>query len=216
MASYRDSSINITGSTTTATALLPAAAVDNDYLIVSIGGKASFTVSVVPSGWTLLNSTSSAFYVYGKLASSEPTSWDWTINTATKLTIICVAVQDCDQTTPKNASGIQANASSINVTAPSITTTVDNCFIVGLYNIQGNTTTFTSPAAGQTEAIQGSTSGANGNASEAGYETFGTAGATGTRTATASLTGVNYGCLVAVAPFTGSAGKSCLYRYATM
>lgn len=71
-----------TGSTSTVISR-PSGTTDGDFLVVYLAGIT--TVSTVPSGWTLIKSSSVnngtdtfAVYAYYKFANSEPSTWTWT------------------------------------------------------------------------------------------------------------------------------------------
>lgn len=76
---------------TTATGSLPNGTVDNDLLVATIRSVTG-TITAVPSGWTLaldtpLTATAGYIRTYYKIASSEPSSWDWTLSTTTDWSI---------------------------------------------------------------------------------------------------------------------------------
>lgn len=172
----------------------------------------SNSVSAAPSGWTLLYGPATfddtTVQVYGKLASGEGASWTWTMaNSGVSLAHV-VTVQDPDTTTPLPASGGQTNASSGSSTAPSITTPVANCLVVGFFSCSGGFQSHT-PASGMTE--RGDTSNSN-HCLESATEVVASAGATGTRAAT--IGGANQasaGWLGAVQPLIPVASGVPLY-----
>lgn len=214
MPSYRSSSNALNGSAGSLTLNCPTGVSDGDYLVMGITVGNNRTITGVPAGWTQDYNASHAglkqFYVYVKLAASEPASWTWTFSGSGASTVAaCAAIQDLDQITPLNISGGQTNASSVNITAPSVTTTVNNCLLVGIF--VSSTAGTVTPAGGMTEVedLQ-----VGSNLIEVAYQSLGAAGATGTRVAVGSAAGANAGWLGAIAP--SLQVNKMLFRYATM
>ncbi len=213
MPTFRSSS-NVAASASSVTLNKPTGTVDGDYLLAAFLISSGASVSAVPSGWTQDYTTAiggaQRFYVYKKLASGEPASWSWTLSTSTGHVGSCACVTDVDQSNPLNISGGQLNASSVNVVAPSITTTVANTLGVGFFATTVSAT-FTAPG-GMTEfddlAI-------GPNSIEGCYQTVAATGATGTRTAVATSAAANSGWFGAIAPPTANASK-IMPRFATM
>ncbi len=84
-AAYRESSSN-TGSSTTATGNRPTGTTDGDWLLAWVVTDFAGTITGVPSGWDLVENADlsgpdgQTARLYEKVASSEPASWDWTLN----------------------------------------------------------------------------------------------------------------------------------------
>ncbi len=99
---------------------------------------------------------------------------------------------------PVDASAGQANASSTAITAPSITTTIGNAFVVGLYGIATNPNV--TPPISMIEQVERAASGkvkiTTGIADGIQFA----AGPTGARTATADKAAANVGHLIALRP----------------
>lgn len=178
----------------------PAGTADGDVIVVGMNYGILADPITPPSGWSLLYSSgdfgvSRIVRVYAKVASSEGASWTWTVTIATNWVIHATAHSDLSTDVP-NASGGQVNGSSTSVTAPSITTTKDNCDLVGFFG-SNNGSAFT-PASGMTER-QDDTQGSNHNL-ELATQTLGSAGSTGTRVATQGTAGASVGWIGAFAP----------------
>ena len=169
---------------------------------VVINGGAAPTITS-PAGWTLLqrtNTTNLSQAIYYKFATiAEPASYTWTFSSSQRAVAGIMAFRGVDIGSPINANAAQANASSRNVTAPSITTTVPNTMLLGFFAVSARTT-FTAPG-GMTERFDRQTGGTPVTAC-GDNAALAAAGATGTRVATAGVAGVNIGCLVALKPST--------------
>ena|GEM_PF-1454822 len=191
------------GGGVTLTISKPTGTVQYDVMVAQItvlGGTG--TTITPPLGWTLINRTNSgttlAQAVYWKAAALvEGTSYIWTI-TNNKASGGIIAYTGVDNAGPIDASGAQANAAGTTVTAPSITTNVANTQLVGFFGTAAgdNSAVFTAPS-GMTERFD--ITGGNGRtASEGADEAQAAAGSTGTRAATATLSAVNIGHLIAL------------------
>lgn len=193
---------------TSITVTAPSGVADGDLLVVFIGINSSISISAAPSGWTLQESRSNgavglAVSVYTKIASSEGASWTWTASASANYAAHALRVTGHDASTFYNIDGSQANTSaSTSVTAPTITTTEDDCLLLYCGYIKA-ATTFTAPS-GMTEVLDGQ-SGSSNRTMETASETFATAGATGTRAATAGTSDVSIAVLLALAPSTAVA-----------
>ena len=135
------------------------------------------------------------------VTASEPASYVWVFSQPVPAAGGIVAYQGVDTATPVNASsGTGQNANTVSILAPSVTTTVAAARVVGFFSIGGGSTI--TPPAGLTEwGEASSTAGSNHVTWEGSDFTQTTAGATGTRTATASTSPhPNVGALVALNP----------------
>ncbi|MBS0307637.1 MAG: hypothetical protein JSS58_01585, partial [Proteobacteria bacterium] len=189
----------------------PAGATIGDLMLVQLAvrGGTGITSLTPPAGWNVAadrvdNGTSLMQIVYYRVVTASettPYTWSFTSNRAAGDMIVYRGV---DTSTPINASGGQANASSTSVTAPSITTTVTGTTLVGFFSTTNGGTSITAPCsplpcmngryANQTGA------GPNGVAIEISDATQAAAGATGSRTGTATVAADNIGQLVALKP----------------
>jgi len=190
-----------------ATSLLcntPAGVIDGDVMLTVVVWRSNSATLTAPGGWTeVLTDPHSGgaltLSIWRRVASSEPASYTWSISSAFNITISCGAWSGRDTTTPVNASGSQENASSTNITAPSITTNMDGCDIVYAGCRQG-ASGFTPDAAFTERADFQSTDAGSNTAQEIADRVQATLGATGTATATHAGAAINIGAQVALAP----------------
>lgn len=176
--------------TATATANKPTGVVDGDVLCLIVTAHnaccGSDTVSVsTPSGWTVQDAAvfgvSSANGVFTKVASGEgstqsvsATGTGGAFNT-TQISMEYFALSGVDTTTPVEVKGAQNNASSTNATAPSVTTSTANDFVVATAHFVGSAT-FTAAAGYTSLGLEF----ANGVSVAASQQTIAAIGATGT------------------------------------
>lgn len=190
-----------TSNGTTVVVNKPSGVVDNDLLIAVIGHDTNTTPSVTPpAGWTAIRNdvdsgTNGGIWSYYKVAASEGASYTFTAGSSGRLVGHILQITGFDATTPIDASNGQVNSAATSVVAPSVTTLVDNTLLLFLGAINA-TATFTPPS-GMTEITDSNTTNM---AVETASGTVATAGSTGTRTATASTSAVNYAQLVAIRP----------------
>lgn len=167
---------------------------------VSIRGAPGVTP---PPGWTLVrtDSTTSSSRkmkqaVYYRLASAgEPASHTWSFSGSHAAAGGILAYDGVSTSSPINAHGGGKQTSS-SIVAPSITTTVPNAMLVGLFGIRADTTI--SPAPGMTERAETKSSGKI--TWEAADSPQASAGGTGSKTGTAPTSARNIGQLVALTP----------------
>ena len=190
-------------STTSLTIPSPAGAQPGDVelAVVDVRGSPALTV---PGGWTLVRADQNGFSILQALyshvvATSEPASYTWSWGFAAGASGGIVAYGGVDPANPVNASGGQTTTSSPTISAPSIATTVAGAMLVGFFGTSAPATT-TAPA-GMTERFDTfATAGTYRAASEGADQLLAAAGATGSRSASASLTATNVGQLVALKP----------------
>lgn len=181
----------------------PAGLTTNDVLLAAVIVHGTPTITP-PTGWTLIrsdvNGTDLKQAVYWHLAGgSEPSTYTFSFSVPVSATVAGIAAYSgVNTTTPIDVSAGQANASSSSITAPSVTTTVANTMIVGIFGLD-NDATFTPPS-GMTERWDVDVQGTSDGGSEAADVAKATAGATGTKVATASASAVSIGQLVALRP----------------
>lgn len=166
---------------------------------ITVAGGSNVTITP-PSGWTLVgrtnNSTSVGVATYRKIAtSSEASSYTWSISPSARATGGIVRLTGVNTSTPVDVSA-GATGSGTSVTAPSVTTTVENTALVGFFGSNTNAT-FTPPGT-LTERVDVANASSSGPAIQAATGERATIGATGTRTATASKTGAWAARMVAV------------------
>jgi hypothetical protein len=139
--------------------------------------------------------------VYVRVAGAgEPGSYTWTFSGAVPAAGGILDYSGVSTTSPINAQGGQGNSSvTTSITAPSITTTVANATVVGMF-ASGDKNSITPPSgmAEQAEAVQ--TAGNYHVTWEGSDLTQPAAGPTGAKTAKATIAHPNVGQLVALNP----------------
>lgn len=203
-------SSTVSGNGGTITLGVPTGVVANDFMLamMTIRGGTGTTITA-PLGWTLVptngrvnSGTVLAQAVYYRVAgASEPASYNWTI-TSDRFAAAILAYRGVNTVTPINVSAGQANAASLSATASSVTTTVGNTRLVSIFGRpNGNNTWDIAPnPASMTQQFASFGSGAGPNGAEllAADQAIATAGATGTRTATAASSLVSIGQSIAL------------------
>lgn len=173
MAAFRSRSShqgNGSGSlTSTITLANPAGLADGDHMlaILVIGfGTAGLAVSAVPSGWTLLYASGAIsngggsygyFFVYEKMASSEPGSRSWTLNNSVAFyNCTLVASSGVNTVTPHEQLSSTQAASQSNGAAMALTadTTGISETLVTILMAQAGSPTFTESAGSETFETQ--------------------------------------------------------------
>lgn len=185
----------------------PTGTAEGDLLVALI----SLTASTIthPTGWTEVRvddgygSTDKVRIAYKVAGGSEPASYQWDDGGASgtpKWVGAIYRITGHDPDVPIDVHSGQRLTSGTAVTAPGVTTTVDDCLLLfhGYVGFTSGDRTFTPPG-GMTEDYDRSVS--TFIAATGAQEDLGAAGATGDRTATASSS-ANYrtGQLVAIAP----------------
>jgi hypothetical protein len=199
---FRAASSAGNASTTSLTIPAPAGVQPGDVELAVVDDRGSQALGV-PSGWTLVRSDQSGYTikqdVYVHVAgASEPASYTWSYGTAAGASGGIVAYSGVDTASPINASS-GTTGSGTTVTAPSVTTTVASTMLVGFFGT-AVPATFTAPA-GMSERFDAfATAGTYRAATEGADQLLGAAGATGTRSATASLGSTTVAQLVALKP----------------
>lgn len=142
---------------------MPSGTQNGDVLIAQVGCTGGTGATITPpSGWTLIRSDDSTTVIkmslYYRIASSEPASYNWTVDTTRSIIGNMTGYSGCEVTaSPIDANGGQSNASSTSITAPSITTTVADPSHAGFF-ATGTVAfmTFTPPS-GMTERYDANT-----------------------------------------------------------
>jgi hypothetical protein len=132
------------------------------------------------------------------VGASEPMSWTWGLSRAEGATIVIAAYSGVSTSSPVDAISGQVTTSSNSLTAPSVTTSVDGAQLVGLFGM-ARSTDVTAPST-MTERGQASATAKYVVTGQLSDERRPTAGATGTRTATAGGASDNIAHLVALRP----------------
>ena len=186
-------------SSSTLTLIAPAGVAATDVVLACIYEDGNGAITA-PTGWTLANGTNdttvmraAVYWALGTVASYVFSGFVG--NGQEGFTLAYTGVNN---TTPMDATAVgQANASSATITAPSITTVTANAMLVGLFGVH-SVSTFT--AVFGTIRQNGNAAGDLG-ASAAGADALqATAGASGTKTETASVAATNIGILAALRP----------------
>jgi len=168
---------------------------------------AAGTLSGVPSGWTERKvtdafNTDDLLYVYSRTTgAADPTSWAWTLSITARWTALSFEFSGVDTTTPVDVSSQQANASSVNATAP----TVDPNYLEDMLlyfaawsNITSTLTAPSSPGAFTIPATNGTKAAAASIASGGAYLITTDGTATGAVTGTLSAGVANAAILLAL------------------
>jgi hypothetical protein len=113
----------------------PSGVVNGDLLVTVIDfEKGSTEVINLLSGWTLLvrtnNSTNAGQAIYYKVANNEPSTYTWTITQGSKT---CIGVARISNASSSNILSNASTGTGTAVTAPTLTTAVDNCLILAFY-----------------------------------------------------------------------------------
>ncbi|MDO8595846.1 MAG: hypothetical protein Q7R45_04395 [Sulfuricaulis sp.] len=174
----------------------PAGTLTADVMIASVSVTPSTITITPPVGWTLISTvtqgsaTTSKLVTYYRVAGvGEPASYSWGFSGGTHSGTVggIASFSGVDNLTPIDAQAGNATASSTNHTAPTVTTTQSDGMLVTVHEY-ASSGTWTAPG-GMTEAVDVASqtpNNANGISMEMNYEARATAGATGTRQATAS------------------------------
>lgn len=124
-------STRITQSSTSAIASRPLGVVQGTVLVAVLSSAlVGVTVTAAPSGWTLLQDSSSDLVSYYKVAgAAEPNSYTWSMSATTTHRVIVTGFDGVSTTAPINASAKQATE-----TAPSVGTTLPSCLVVRIFS----------------------------------------------------------------------------------
>jgi chitodextrinase len=191
---------------TTATTLVipvPAGTQAGDVMLAVVADRGQPNV-VAPSGWSNVrkdqNSTTMGQWIFVKVAgSAEPASYTFTLSASQAAAGGILSYTGVNTSSPIDTSGGQSNASSMAVTAPSITTSVPNALVVGFFGI-ASAATITAPAGMSERGEQASTAGSFKVDSEVADALQSAAGASGSKIAAATGSSANIGQLVALRP----------------
>ncbi len=175
-----------------------------DMLLASISfrGKGSVTS---PAGWTLVRQDASGTAIqlatYKRTAgSSEPASYVWQFSAKPAAVGTMLAYSGVSSGSPVQASGALSSSSGKTITAPTVTTTAPGSLLVAAFTT-ARFATLTSPT-GMTEAaaVISSNTVKWPASSEVSTETRSTAGATGPRVATSTMSGPSIGQSIVLNP----------------
>lgn len=168
----------------------PSGWASGDLFMTSVTWNTSSDSLTAPAGWTQIDTTitDSGFALadfYHLATSSEPSSYTWTFSGSTQVVAALSDYSGVDSTNPIDVSATAVDTSnSTSHAAPSVTTTKPDDMLVNIWAYEVATTTSSFPT-GDTIDWNLSNSGAlSTDGSSAGNLLIGTAGATGTMTAT--------------------------------
>ena len=173
-------------STGNGTLTKPTGTVDNDLLILAVGGDLAASESITytaPAGFTELlaltrshaTNAGTNLQVWYKVASSEGANYTITPSADNLTGASMLRIDGQHASTPFDVSSITAFDDNTEAKIPSITTTVDNCLIIGISQWDQSKTLTTLPS-GWTQQFHIDVSGLDQNGI---YKTLATAGATG-------------------------------------
>lgn len=191
------------GGPTTITVTKPAGVASGDVLIAGLSFETGSSDTITaPTGWTLVrrvnNTNSEGLAVYRKVAGgSEPASYAWTFASSRSLSAGILAFTGVDNTTPIDVENGQTTASNTTHATPTITTTQANDLLVAFFAIPQSATW--TPPTGMTEQVDVPETN-RGNSLEIDTVAQASAGATGTKTATASTNDVGVTELLSLRP----------------
>jgi hypothetical protein len=208
----RASSSNTANAATSIAFATPAGTSAGDVLVATVAHQVGQARNLTPpAGWTAIPGTDVAdgnnarIHAWYRVATAfEPLSYTFTLTGGSGQDISggIAAVQGANTATPINASNGQKNPNqSKNVTAPSVTTTVDNALL--LFGGTCSAAVTYAPPSGFTEHWDRSSGGTYKVSTEFATKGAGAAGATGSPVATASSSCRGAGINIAVAPPSG-------------
>src|SRR5687767_3827087 len=181
-----------TATTTGATSLainVPAGVQTNDLLVAHIARVGNAAINT-PSGWTAAGGTNNGNFIrqatYYRVASgSEPASYTWTWTGSQAAAGGMSAYYGVKGSSPLDVVGTATTANNTTtVSAPSLTTTTNDALVLAFFASNSNSTYST--AAGMTERHDVATTGMSLGTDDMSQAT---AGATGVKTSTASVSG---------------------------
>jgi hypothetical protein len=184
----------------------PAGVASGDVLLASVLTATTPTVTP-PAGWSVVrddvNGSALRQVTYVKVAgANEPTTYSWALSSQASATAIVSAYRGVDTTTPIAASSGQANASSTDITAPSLTAPVPNTLLAGFFGLNASTS-IEEPGGMILQAQVQQTPGNQKLGAGSSDEIRVPSGSSGSRVATAGRAGESIGHLVALRPAGG-------------
>jgi len=197
---FRSSATTVSGTTgsTSLTVSVPAGVQNGDFMFatISLRDTGSGALMGTPAaGWTalraMMDGTFTRVYTYWRIASSEPASYTWTFNIKTRSTASIVAYSGVDNASPVIVDDFVTQPSFTDTyVTPSITTTVNNAMIVTTFSVGGASSGLSiNPPAGMTERYDIVIGNTSVQTQESADAVQAVAGATGQKTATASISG---------------------------
>jgi hypothetical protein len=188
---------------TTLSLARPAGATAGDVMLAAVTLRGSATITA-PPGWTLVrrddaNYVLQAVYV-GVAGAGDPSSWTWGFSGSVPAAGGILDYAGVNTSAPVDVHGGQVTTgATTTITAPSITTTTAGDEIIGLFGIGGGNAI--SPPAGMVERAEAvSSAGSLHDTWEGSDFSQAAAGATGTKTAQATVAHPSVGQIVALRP----------------
>jgi len=171
----------------------PTGALTGDVLLAAIAVRPNTAAVTPPTGWTLVRRIDNAMaaahslLVYHRVVmAGEPANHSWTFSASTGSAGGIVAFVNVDTGNIVDVEDGQNTASGVVHTAPSVTTTVAGTMLVTLHAFSSSATWTSPPAMSEAFDVASEALGATGISMSGHYVLRPTAGATGTRAATAS------------------------------
>ena len=186
----------------------PSGTQEGDLLIACYTTDGSHTLSAPDSSWTLLvggrgNSSDNtpSFGVWYKIATaSENSSYTFDCGRNESHYVVLLRYTGHDSSSPINASAIANSTGSYYPTAPTITTTIDDCIILRVFGADDDDTPYSVPS-GYTERYNGVSSTGYGTCGGAGADAVqSSAGSTGTAFFTTNASEEWMAATIAIAP----------------
>src|ERR687891_434790 len=186
---YRDAQTATTAGATSLVINVPAGVQANDLLVAHIARTGNAAIST-PSGWTVAGGTNNGNFIrqetYYRVASgSEPASYTWTWTGSQPAAGGMSAYYGVKGSSPLDVVGTADTANNTTtVTAPSLTTTVNDALVLAFFASNSNSTYST--ATGMTERHEVGTAGMSIGTDDMSQAT---AGATGAKTSPPNASG---------------------------
>lgn len=172
-----------------AIALRPTGTIDGDLIVVLQGNDALRTVTQ-PGGFTELfnftrsNATNNHRHTaWWKIASSEPSSWTFTISSPEHWDTFVFRISGHNPTTPIVDVDWTTDITGTTINIPAVTSGITNCLL--LHSLMGGgaqAATFVGPGAGEVEDYNLTGDGSGNIMVAVAHETFGAGGGTGIST----------------------------------
>jgi RHS repeat-associated protein len=198
------SSVGDSGTGLSLTVPLPAGVLANDQILLAVTTPGNGSVKTTPSGYTLVGTYSSGntasnvkLALYRRTAVAGDSTVTVTFSATFTKAATVVVYRGVSTSKPIDVSSNAKITSGQSLTLPSVTTTKNDELVAALGAESASAGTWTAPA-GMTKEV--SQAGGSTTAGAIADQALVAKGATGTRTATFSLTGALAGVLVALAP----------------
>ena len=204
---YRSSNSASNSSSSSVVITKPSGTVDNDVMLAIINANNDTTITP-PSGWNLIRSygydaslLTAKISTYYKVASSEGANYTFSLSGTVRNAGAISSFSGVKTSDPIDVENGRLGDVVDPIYTPSITTNNNNEYLVYLASFDDVTSRTFTPDAAMTEAVDS----ASASGCQIAYESFPTAGATGTRTSTLSSGGTwGAGFIVALEPEGGT------------